>query len=214
MLTIETLPLGELSTNCYLAWCPSTLTAVIIDPADSGDFITERILHHQLTPKYILLTHGHFDHVLAVLELKLNFQLPILMHPADNALLKTARQSTQHWLHRDPGPVPPADQALHAGQTIAIGKEHLTVLETPGHTPGSVSFYNQEVIFSGDTLFATGVGRTDFKYSDEEKLHHSLTKLLDLPPTLTLLPGHGEACRLQDCDWAREHSTSSVTDYQ
>jgi hydroxyacylglutathione hydrolase len=196
MLQVETLTLGELATNCYIAWCPRTLQAVIIDPADSGDFISERILALQVQPIAILLTHGHFDHVLGLLEVKLNFEVPIYLHPADNTLLANVRASTQHWLHRDPGPIPIADATLKANQRLKIGNESLEVMLTPGHTPGSVCFYNKELIFTGDTLFADGVGRTDFAYSNPSELKKSLQKIVALPAHLPIYPGHGDSTRL------------------
>ncbi len=194
-LEIKQLTLGELSTNCYLAWDDTTREAIIIDPADEGGFITEQILGLQLSPTAIVLTHGHFDHVLGVLELKLNFNIPVVMHEQDVFLLERAQSSALHWLGREVDPVPPPDQFLRHGEVITFGNVELKVIETPGHTPGSVSLYNDEVVFTGDTLFADGVGRTDFKYSDSQELQRSLKKIQQLPDQKkrTAYAGHGEA---------------------
>lgn len=195
-MTIKTLPLGDLTTNCYLVWDEVTNQALIIDPADSGDFITDQVLQLQLEPVAIVLTHGHFDHVLGLLEVSLNFPVPVLMHEADVFLITQAQKSAQHWLHRTVDPVPVPKQFLVEGDVITFGGEQLAVLETPGHTPGSITLYNDQAIFTGDTLFAQGVGRTDFKYSDSAELQRSLEKLRLQLPNVPILPGHGESAYL------------------
>src|SRR3989344_2226342 len=167
------LTLGELDTNCYLVWCPTTFETLIIDPADSGDFITETLLSRQLHPVAIILTHGHFDHVLGLLELKLNFPVPIMMAKTDQFLLAQAARSAHHWLKHPVDPVPPADSFLKDGQKITFGHSMLTVMATPGHTPGSVCLHNDDFILTGDTLFKDGVGRTDFHYSKPLQLAQS-----------------------------------------
>lgn len=191
-MKIETLTLGDLETNCYLVWDEDTRDAYIIDPADSGDFISEKILQYKLNPLGILLTHAHFDHVLGLLDLKLNFHLPIYLHPADHFLFTQAEKSAQHWLKRTPPPLPAPDRELIPDQILNFGDSSLTVIPTPGHTPGSVCLYSPGILFSGDTLFRSGVGRTDFKYSSPDDLHASLKKLALLPPQTLVYSGHGE----------------------
>ncbi|MBU1200584.1 MBL fold metallo-hydrolase [Patescibacteria group bacterium] len=196
-MEIKTLSLGPLQTNCYLVWCPKTQEAIIIDPADEADFITQEIIDLKLKPKYIVLTHGHFDHVLGVLELKLNFNIPILLHKADLPLYKQTQKSAQYWLQRQVDPTPPPDKFIKQNDQIKFGKESLKVIETPGHTPGSICLLSPvhlggAHLFSGDTLFKNGIGRTDFSYSSSKDMQNSLQKLAKLPPTTKVYPGHGE----------------------
>jgi hydroxyacylglutathione hydrolase len=203
------LALGALDTNCYLAWCTETLEAVIIDPADSGDLISEKILEEGLKPQAIILTHGHFDHVLGLLEVKLNFDLPVFLHRHDWGLLQTAPASAQHWLGLATDPVPKPDHELAENMILPLGKHEIKVIETPGHTPGSVSLLvvenhahttgaetKNQLLFTGDTLFKDGVGRTDFSYSSPVDLERSLQKIFQLPADTICLPGHGEPATL------------------
>lgn len=195
---IITLPLGALDTNCYLVSDEQSGDTLIIDPADTGDFINQTILDRHLTPQAIVLTHGHFDHVLALLEVKLAWNIPIYLHAADNFLLAQAADSALHWLGQSVDPVPPADIDLSTIDSLSVGEFQFTIVHTPGHTPGSICLYNEEVIFTGDTLFKDGIGRTDFRYSDPQLLKHSLQQIFQLPKHLIAYPGHGESTLLHN----------------
>jgi len=184
------LTVGSLQTNCYLAVDELTQRTIIIDPADEADFISTTILENRLTPQAIVLTHGHYDHCLGSLELKLNFNIPIFLHQADLFLYKKSDRSAKHFSKINTPPMPNADQFLKDGDIIDFGESKLQVIHTPGHTPGSVCLYSNPHLFTGDTLFTNGVGRTDLSYSSKLDLDHSLKLLKKLPDTTIIYPGH------------------------
>jgi glyoxylase-like metal-dependent hydrolase (beta-lactamase superfamily II) len=184
-MIIETFVLGDLQTNCYLVYDEEDEKnqAIIIDPADDGDFLNEELVRRGLNLKYVVLTHGHFDHCLGLLSLKTAWpQSKILMNFADQFLLKNAQTSALHWLQRSVDPVPPAEQDLKEGDLIELGQIKLKVIETPGHTPGSICLLNEKekILFAGDTLFENGIGRTDFSYSNFKDMQESLAKLEEM----------------------------------
>ncbi len=195
---IERLIVGQLQTNCYLVWDKENLETVIIDPGDDADYIQRRVADFNLCPKFILATHGHFDHILAATELKFAFKIPFLIHQADLFLLKRAEETARFFTGISENPVLPPDKFIKEEEKIKFGKESLEVIETPGHTPGGVAFYSPGVLFSGDTIFAEGTGRTDFSYGSEKQLKNSIKKLLSLPKETTVLPGHGEETTIED----------------
>ncbi len=196
-LQIQTLILGELQTNCYLVFDDKNRQAIVIDPADSGETINQTILDLQLKPQAVVLTHGHFDHVLGLLEVKLAWNIPIFAHSGDLFLLKDTPSSAQYWLKKRVDPTPPPDQFLDNLSKLTLDKIQLKILHTPGHTPGSICLYNDEIILSGDTLFKNAIGRTDFSYSDPEEIQKSLVKIFQLPKNLTVYPGHGDSTTLE-----------------
>jgi len=192
-MKIKTLVLGQLATNCYLVYDEKKQETIIIDPADEGTFIIQTILDLKLKPKLIIATHAHFDHILAVTELKLALNIPFLMHKNDLPLLKRLGRSTKFFTGLEADPIPKVDKFIKEDDEISFGKEKLSVIETPGHTPGGISLFSSGVLFSGDTLFKNGVGRTDFSYASREQIISSIkAKLFHLPDKTQVYPGHGE----------------------
>lgn len=182
-MQIETFILGSMQTNCYLLTSDTSNSAVIIDPADDGDFINEELMRRGLQLESVLLTHGHFDHCLGLLSLKSAWNVPIIMNFADQFLLAKAKESAEHWLGIESDPVPLADLDLAKLKSIELVGEKFDVIKTPGHTPGSICLLNKKdkILFSGDTIFAdNNIGRTDFAYSDRKKMKESLAKLKEL----------------------------------
>lgn len=189
-MEVKRLVVGQLRTNCYLVACKETNEGMVVDPGDEGSFLSEKILELGVKPKLIVATHGHFDHLMAAEELRLNFNIPLLIHKRDEFLIKKTTSQT---------PLPPKIwQYIKEEEKIEFGQEKFEVIHTPGHTPGSLSLYNKKenVLFCGDLLFKDGVGRTDFSYGSSEKLKNSLEKIFSLPSKTLVYPGHGEKLTL------------------
>jgi glyoxylase-like metal-dependent hydrolase (beta-lactamase superfamily II) len=181
---------------CYLAW-DDTKECVIIDPGNYGerelqrmkDFVAER----GLKPVKILLTHGHFDHVLGLEVVSRTWNLDTWLHPADRDLLARSIEWCVQ-LGLEFRPFTGQFHDLADGDIIEFGHTVLKVLATPGHTPGGVCFFNEQdgVLFTGDTLFAGSIGRTDHVGGDYDQLIDSINqKILPLDGNVTVLPGHG-----------------------
>lgn len=196
MINYNTYVLGELQTNCYIVWDDESKDGVIIDPADEAVFVSEEILRLQINPVIVLATHGHFDHVLAALDLKLMFNIPFGCSQKDFFLLDRQSKTATHFLKKKISipDIKKIDIDLQAENEIAVGKEIFKIIKTPGHTPGGVCFYNKSnnLLFSGDTLFAGTRGRTDLSYSSTREICKSLGTLMELPEETVVLPGHGE----------------------
>jgi len=186
-MLIETVVVGALETNCYLVACPGTRQALIIDPADEAEEILSRIRRARLIPVAVVNTHGHGDHIGA----NDAFDLPVAIHRLDAGCLSSPEKNLS-WMSGIPLSCRPARRLLEDGDTVEAGSVCLTVIHTPGHTPGSICLAGDGVLFSGDTLFADGVGRTDLPGGDESALRRSLVeKVLVLPGATRVLPGHG-----------------------
>ena len=194
-LTVITLTLGPLQSNCYLAFDKGSRGAIIIDPGDAPDYILQEIGRRELKPLAIVATHGHFDHILAATHLMLALDIPFLMNKRDEFLL--ARMISSSKLATGVGEdLPPIiTKYLKNGDKIKIGNSFFSVLATPGHTPGSVSLYSMKgsLVFVGDLVFSDGsIGRYDFRYSEKDNLLNSLRKILKLPSETKVYSGHGE----------------------
>ena len=193
-IVLETLIVGHTGTNCYLLGCAKTKEAVIIDPGADALKIKQIIGQNQLLPKYIINTHGHADHMGA----NKDFDLPIYIHKLDADFLISPKKNLSvffgAWIKS-----PKATRLLEEGDKLNIGDITLDVLHTPGHTPGGICLKMDSVIFTGDTLFCGGVGRTDFDYASEEELFKSIKeKLLVLPKDTVIYPGHGPSSTIKE----------------
>lgn len=199
IMGLLTIPVGQLRTNCYLIYDNFSRNSIIIDPGDDGDFLSEKLQSLGLSLKYILLTHGHFDHVLGILALKLNFNPKILINHKDLFLYEGAPSSSLRWINQQADPLPSPDLFIQEGEEVKAGNITLKVIETPGHTPGSVCFYQKKNnrLFTGDLLFKNAVGRTDFSYASPSDLQASLKKISKLPKSTTIHPGHGAPSTLK-----------------
>jgi glyoxylase-like metal-dependent hydrolase (beta-lactamase superfamily II) len=190
-MNIERLVLGEFQENCYILWKQSD-AAIIIDPGAEADRLSRFLNDKGLTPVLYLMTHGHMDHISALAEMRKRYPAPIALHQADAVWAFTEANSWPPFypIPQDPGPI---DIHLAEGQHHTHGGINYNVMETPGHSPGSVSFIFEEchTMISGDTIFKQGVGRTDLPYADPDVFENTLRLLLNLPDNIVVLPGHG-----------------------
>lgn len=190
-MRIKQLTVGMMGVCCYIAICDETREAVIIDPGGDEQDILTACQQENLKIKYIINTHGHPDHVCGNKYLKDKTGAEIVMHSADADFFSQTRVE-QFFSQLGLPASPPADKCVEHGDTITFGRETLTVIHTPGHTPGGMCLYSKPNLFSGDTLFAGGVGRTDFPGGSTQELLDSIkNRLLSLPPDTIVWPGHG-----------------------
>jgi hydroxyacylglutathione hydrolase len=179
------------ATNCYLVGCPESREAAIIDPGGEASRILQLLRKHQLKGRYVINTHGHVDHIAANGEIKKATGADLLIHRVDALSLTDAKRSMLSFLGKEAGP--PADRELDEGDVIEIGHTvRLKVIHTPGHTPGGICLAGDGLIFTGDTLFAGSIGRTDFPGGSYESLINSIKeKLLCYDDQVEIYPGHG-----------------------
>lgn len=182
----DILPLGDYQTNCYLCWDEETGHCAVIDPGYAPETILRALQLRKLTPRMILLTHGHFDHVGAVPALYTALHVPVYLCEKE-LTLPAELTCGQPLFYTD---------VYGEGDTVPLQDLRFTVLETPGHTPGSVCLQCGDLLFTGDTLFAGACGRTDFPGGSWQDMLKSLHRLSDLPGNPTVLPGHGPASSL------------------
>jgi hydroxyacylglutathione hydrolase len=183
-MQIKAFNVGVLSTNCYVVNCPETKEAIIIDPGFDASHEAEQIVRYvesaALKVKFIVNTHGHSDHIRGNRVLKKKYGVPVCIHEYDAHCLNGLGEN-----------IAPANIMLEEKDLLKFGQMKLKVMHTPGHTPGGVSLVGENLVFTGDTLFAGGIGRIDFPGGSERDMKLSLEKLLCLPDNYVVYPGHG-----------------------
>lgn len=185
MPNIRSLVLGDYQVNCYILWAEGSKTCCVIDPGYEAGVILDTLTDLGLSLEAILLTHGHFDHVGAVRDLAAATDCRVFLCPQDLSM----------------PPVFTAGPLYHTdlygeGDKLHLAGLDITVLHTPGHTPGSVCLRVEDVLFSGDTLFSGSCGRTDLPGGSMKQMRQSLARLRAIAENLWVLPGHGEATSL------------------
>ncbi len=192
-MIFETLEVGPLGVNCFILGCAASHEGVVIDPGGDVDRIAEIVRKHDLKIRYIINTHGHFDHVGGNLQAVRAFGAQLLIHENDAAMLgRAAEVAGMYGMQGENSPAP--DSFLAEDLEIVFGSHRIKVLHTPGHTQGGCCLYleAENKIITGDTLFADSIGRTDLPGGSHEQLLQSIrSKLFTLPDNVTAYPGHG-----------------------
>lgn len=199
MLKYQIIPVTQFMQNCTLIWCEETKEAALVDAGGESARLLDQIAGRGLTLKYLLLTHGHLDHVGAAQALREQTGCPIIgPHPADAFWLQALPAQSEMFGFPYADPFTP-DQWLNEGDQIQLGQQSLSVLHCPGHTPGHVVFYSaaNQLALVGDVLFQGSIGRTDFPQGNHGDLIASINqKLLPLGDDITFIPGHGPTSTL------------------
>ncbi len=196
-LMVRGIVVGLFAENCWIVGSRRTGEAICIDPGDQPEDILNLAKDLGVRIKYIVNSHGHLDHVLGVRRIKEATGAKFLMHSQDVPIAKSAGQSAILLLGRYVEPPPDPDAFIEDGDEVDVAGVKLKVIHTPGHTPGSCSFYTEGMLFSGDTLFRGSIGRTDLPGGDyDQEMRSIIDKLLTLPEETIVLPGHMEETRI------------------
>ena len=187
-MLIKTLPVGMLDTNCYIVTDEATHKCAIIDPGGESNIILDYIESNKLKPAVIFLTHGHFDHHLALSAVVEATGAPVYVHKLE---VNSSGRRAQHLIDTDE-----RFRWYGEGDVLKVGGLEFTVLETPGHSPGSVTLKCETALFTGDTLFRDSCGRTDLSGGSMELLLRSLRRLSALEGDFEVYPGHAESTTL------------------
>lgn len=190
-MEIRSLAVGSMAANCYIIWCEQTKDALVIDPGGEGSRILAEIAKDGLHVRYIVNTHGHIDHIAANNEIREETGAKLLIHPDDAPLLANPELNLSLYVGTAFRSVP-ADMMIAEGDEIVVGNLRFEVLHTPGHTRGSVCLKAEGVLFTGDTLFAGSIGRTDFPGGSYKQILESIkSKILPYDDSCLVYPGHG-----------------------
>ncbi len=202
-MIIKNIVVGPLEVNCYILGCEDSKDAAIIDPGDDADEIIGTIENEGLKPKLIINTHAHFDHIGAVKAIQDYYKIDFYLHKEDLFLVdNSSEHATSFGLK--PIPKPEVNKYVNDDDKISLGNKNITVIHTPGHSPGGVCYYIDNNVFVGDTLFASSIGRTDLPGGSYETLINSIKeKLFPLGDNTIVYPGHGQSTTIEN---EKEHN--------
>ena len=193
-MILKKLVVGTFAANCYIVGAEATKEGMIIDPGDDAKSILKSVEDLELDIKFIVLTHSHIDHIGALREVKEATGAEVAIHVDEaKSLPKQGRSLSTLFVVGLSYKAPPSpDRLLKDGYSLDIGDLHFLVLHTPGHSPGGICLFGHETVFSGDTLFNYGIGRTDLSGGSSSQLMNSIhTRLMVLPDNTIVYPGHG-----------------------
>lgn len=196
-MKIKKFEVGPLLVNCYVVYDEKSKECFIIDPGDEPDLILDFVKEEELNVSYIICTHGHFDHIGAVGEIKEATGAEIILHEKDLEIYKNSPIVASQFFGIDMEIQPDPDRLVKDGYIMTILKKEIQFIHTPGHSPGSISIHFDGYLFTGDTLFAGSVGRTDLFGGNMQELMKSLKKIAQLPYETIILPGHGPKTKLE-----------------
>jgi hydroxyacylglutathione hydrolase len=196
-LVVRGIVVGVFAENCWIIGSRRTGEAIAIDPGDQAEDILHLARDMELKIKVIANTHAHIDHILGVRGVQEATGAKFLLHPHEVEIARRSVQTAALWLGHPVEPPPEPDALLGEGDEVEVAGVKLEVIHTPGHTPGSVSFYTNGVVFSGDTLFRGSIGRTDMPGGDyRQEIASIVDRLLELPDDTIVLPGHMQETKI------------------
>ncbi|MCX8026895.1 MAG: MBL fold metallo-hydrolase [Thermodesulfovibrionales bacterium] len=190
-MRIQTFVVGMLQVNCYVLIDEETKECIMVDPGDEPDRLLDFIMKDNLDLRYIVCTHGHFDHIGAIKDIK--NQLPsakILLHKDEVVVYKKSFEIGRQWGF-DVDEPPDADVLIEEGFDICFGNQTIKTIHTPGHSPGGICLIGKDFVITGDTLFAGSIGRTDLPGGDYSLIGRSYKRLMQLGDDMKVMPGHG-----------------------
>ena len=196
MLKIKNIISGQFETNCWLVYDDVTKAAIVIDPGEDGNNVIKTIEKLALKPELLINTHGHFDHILSDDVIRKKYNIPLAIHKDDLSFLTDVNKNASYLIGA-PTTINAPEIIFEKEQNYKTSFCNYSVIDTPGHTPGSVCILIDNNLFSGDTLFAGSIGRTDFPCSDSFAMKKSLQKIKQLDKCMQVYPGHGPSTSME-----------------
>ena len=199
MMKIEKFVLGAMQTNCYLILNEETKEVIVVDPAICPDYMLSHVRSHGYIPRAVLLTHAHFDHVMGIEDWVKEFQIPVYLHEEEKEILADSKLNLSKYFGKEYGYTDV--QTVKDGEVLKVANFDFQVIHTPGHTKGGCCYYEEKeaVLISGDTLFHTSIGRSDFPTGNMATLIKSIKeRLFVLPGDVMVYPGHNSLTCIAD----------------